>query len=1039
MPRKRTHPTMITRFFKTPGLSLLALSVPFVLIAAPGPAIGAPVALTSTASAPAPTLEKAAGSQPGYTYSCWLNGWRKTSANQPPAVFALTTSSYDLSLNLADFRQAGFAWGGPRPASYAEAVTASVEPLRRLPPTELVIEVAQGGKVYRAVSCKAGTDTSERRLSSTRLWESGRFAQHYDFLNLNFTAPNGNVLSCNGKLALVAWPNSLTLTATLSPEIAYADGTDGPGVSGRALTVMTKPVDFPHSPQLDPENLSVELWVNVPTQFAETNGWLLCKNKHDESNGNFGFRIAQGKVEAVLNLLGGRQAVTLPQNRDVFKLGAWNHLALTYDGNRFEFYINGILQGGKELHTKRIPGAGALRLGGRADASQGSVQAQFDNLRVWNRALIAKELAAHAANPGELPTRDGLTFEETFERAGAPPPPAPPVWTNAAMRILLNYKGVTCKTSKVIEGPWSAGTEQAVSLTLPAPLGPDDQTNKALTVTTWDKQSIPVQFDPQKNCWVATVTKLRRAPAGSYSGPTRDYDEFAVTVNNPEPKGMDIPFLLDFRGPASITGLCPILCDSEGRPTGIPVQLSKNWHYDKMGAYLMAYTSLPAKPGKTDYRLRVVYGFYGTLPAASHAQLSLVGYGGNGRWDQLAIGSWGETICFDMDMSLTKVAVTDVRMLMAREGLEGKQWDWTDAGWGGDWLGLTTAAGGKLNFNDLKTAYLSQGPCLTDVRYQGFYGTAKEVTFAAQVQTLRTDDYARTFQNLNYTFNTAAPTDGFYLYKIGGTPNYITPVVAYGNQNGLLAEKTIPTDLVPRQLFMDKTTLTGSGPWWVAFPGANSTSGRKWGTGYRALIIRSFRATWGGKTYTTPTLCLPVNQVDPNGRGANLDLLLVPPPEVTAIQPGDSVAMELEMITLHRIADDYYGPNEVFRKHLTDSPRSWKTTHREASGNDLAVTAVGGKVLRSYPIMIQAEAPTVEVRIKGGVGYVPIRFEGLKTATDSELAEVIDGRAVPLNQAVHGNDFWQTDFDEKTQSYTLTYNLPLDNKPTSVWRLQPRR
>ena len=122
---------------------------------------------------------------------------------------------------------------------------------------------------------------------------------------------------------------------------------------------------------------------------------------------------------------------------------------------------------------------------------------------------------------------------------------------------------------------------------------------------------------------------------------------------------------LDLRPPANITGLCPILCDEDGRPTGIPVQLSKNWHYKPMGPYLMAYTMLPPHRAAT-YVLRVVYGFYGTLPSASHAQLSLIGYNdkGNGRWDQLAIGCWGETICFDMDMSLVDVAITDIRMLM---------------------------------------------------------------------------------------------------------------------------------------------------------------------------------------------------------------------------------------------------------------------------------------------------------------------------------------------------------------------------------------
>jgi hypothetical protein len=99
------------------------------------------------------------------------------------------------------------------------------------------------------------------------------------------------------------------------------------------------------------------------------------------------------------------------------------------------------------------------------------------------------------------------------------------------------------------------------------------------------------------------------------------------------------------------------------------------------------------------------------------------------------------------------------------------------------------------------------------------------------------------------------------------------------------------------------------------------------------------------------------------------------------------------------------------------------------------VTARGGKVLKQYPIFIQAEKPTVEVTIAGGVGYVPIRFEGLASIKDAVLSEVVNGKETRLDQSVHGNDFWQADYDDATRTYSLTYNLPLDNKPTSTWRL----
>lgn len=46
------------------------------------------------------------------------------------------------------------------------------------------------------------------------------------------------------------------------------------------------------------------------------------------------------------------------------------------------------------------------------------------------------------------------------------------------------------------------------------------------------------------------------------------------------------------------------------------------------------------------------------------------------------------------------------------------------------------------------------------------------------------------------------------------------------------------------------------------------------------------------------------------------------------------------------------------------------------------------------------------------------------------------GKEIRLDQSVHGNDFWKADYDEGARTYTLTYNLPLDDKATSVWRLK---
>ncbi|MFC1637086.1 hypothetical protein ACFL5Z_19875, partial [Planctomycetota bacterium] len=606
-------------------------------------------------------------------------------------------------------------------------------------------------------------------------------------------------------------------------------------------------------------------------------------------------------------------------------------------------------------------------------------------------------------------------------------------WTDAKLSVWLKSDLEDWHREKRVAGVWKAGQRERITLTCNLHGAPVRDRRVSIQISS-PGQTWPVSFADGSNCLTARVKGLQRSWKTGYTD-IRDYDEFTILLENAGGQSKAVPFLLEFFRPANITGLCPILCDEQGIPTGIPVQLSKNWHYRELGNYLRAYVMLPASPGRSQYRLRIAYGFYGTLPSASHAQLSLVGWGANGRWDQLAIGCWGETMCLDMDMSPTDIAITDVRMLMTRNGLTGKKWSWTDAGWGGDWLGVHDAQDNKLAFTEMKTSYLAHGPCLTDVRYHGCYGPRREVDVAATVRTLRTDDYARTFHTLTYVFNRRLSATTAWLFKMGRTGHLVTPQIAYGNSAGLIAEHAIPLYLKPAELFVNRVTLSGQGPWWVAFPGAMHTNDRDWGTGSRALVIRSYRALFDGKIHIKPTISMPVHKVQKDGR-CDLDLLLVSPEDVMEFKPGDTIEMDLQWITLPRVAQDYYGPNQAFRTHLTANPRSWKTVHREAQRNNLHITADGGVAIHTYPIIIQASQPEITVDIRGGVGSVPIRFDGLKTPSGYVLFQDIDGRLVSLDQSVHGNDYWQTTYDGGSNTYQMSFNLPLDGVESSRWVLK---
>ena len=792
----------------------------------------------------------------GYTYSCWLNGWRKLPGDLSRDVFAIETSEYGFTLDVADFVNVGFG-KLDNPAGYEQALQHGGDKLKNLPAARLLLELEVGGVKYLARRCKAGIDTDVKRLSSVRLWESGRYVQHYDILELDFLDEEGKRLSCGATLDLMAWPESLTFSLKVSP---------------------------------------------------------------------------------------------------------------------------------------------------------GSV------------------------------------------------------WSNATMRISFETGVGNWKAERCYEGGWNAGEEK--DFTLNCDVSGKGVAKAQVILSTFTGDKISAEFDPSKNCYVASVENLKRewktgytdirayddfilslqregeAPAeprrsSAYAGRSRDEPGKAIqnhksTIQNPK----YVPFLLDLRPPANITGLCPILCDAEGRPTGIPVQLSKNWHYDKMGAYLMAYTMLPVESGlgRDDYKLRIAYGFYGQLPSASHAQLSLVGYGSrnNGRWDQLAIGCWGETICFDMDMSCVDVIITDIRMLMARNGMNGQKWSWTDAGWGGDWLMIKDRLQDKYYPKEMKTAYLSQGPCLTDVRHSGYYGENREVAFEAAIKTLRTDDYSRSFQKFKYEFVKDVSAEKVWLFKIGRTGQHATPKIAYGNADGLVKELEVPATLKKEDAFLDNVQIEGNGPWWVALPGAHHTNGRDWGTGYRAIIIREFKAVLGGREYRNPAFSAPLFTTSPS----NLDVEIVPPEGSRKFQRGDSMRMDVELITLPRVADDYYGPNEAFRQHLTENPASWRTAYREAKANTLDVKVSGGKLLNNYPTIVRATDSEVRVRIRGGVGYVPIRFEGIKETGRLELFQIVDGKEIKLNQSVHGNDFWQSEYDAATDTYKQTFNLPLDGLSESEWVLR---
>ena len=376
------------------------------------------------------------------------------------------------------------------------------------------------------------------------------------------------------------------------------------------------------------------------------------------------------------------------------------------------------------------------------------------------------------------------------------------------------------------------------------------------------------------------------------------------------------------------------------------------------------------------------------------------------------------------------------------------KWRFSDAGWGGDWLDLSIK-GERLRPFQWRFGYFSHGPCLSEVNYKGWYGKEKNVSLESSVSTLRTDDYARTFFNIRYDFNTDTHTD-LSFFTLGTTGAIHTPTIAWGNKEGLIEERDLDRQK-PNHIYIEQQSFDGAGPFWFGFPKQELPQNGN-GRGWRAIVIRSFEASFGGVRYHQPTFSV-INFKGRNNQDLidpNASFVLRPPPEVSRISQGDWVSLDISIITLPRKADDYYGPNTSFHQHMAENPDSWKTIHREAAENVRSVDIhSGGEVVSTYPIIVSAgrDQEMIKLAIQGGLGAVPLQFNGL-LSRHYMLFRCTDEGEIPIDgeQAVHGNDFYQVEFHhcqiEKNDSsevagyYCITFNVILDESDSSIWVLR---
>jgi len=195
------------------------------------------------------------------------------------------------------------------------------------------------------------------------------------------------------------------------------------GKQGRGLRCNGAGIDIPHTPELDPPQLTAEAWIRLESfpSSGDNRRWIVNKNDDEWTEGHWGLVIGGQRVGAYLNIGGGQENThEVFSEGDVLEPNRWEHLALTYDGEVLSVYHNGALAASERIGRERVPGTTSLSIGKRQD-NYVALTGTIDEVVLYNRALAPTEVQARFEAGGTPPAADAsVAGQWSFEEnAGA--------------------------------------------------------------------------------------------------------------------------------------------------------------------------------------------------------------------------------------------------------------------------------------------------------------------------------------------------------------------------------------------------------------------------------------------------------------------------------------------------------------------------------------------------------------------------------------------------------------------------------------------
>ena len=514
-----------------------------------------------------------------------------------------------------------------------------------------------------------------------------------------------------------------------------------------------------------------------------------------------------------------------------------------------------------------------------------------------------------------------------------------------------------------------------------------------------------------------------------------------ISMTNSETEAKSVRLCIRQVPNINVTGFNSVICNANGDPAGLPLQVSKNWHTGVVqlysGRWIKEYTEFIIPANTTlNFQYKRTGAKWGETYSASSHQLSVVGAGiPRGGWLEAALGSFGESITHSPDYAYGNTNGADIRpFLVTNEAYGGTS---TECGWTGNTGGLDMWIYEDTNNtrqyqSEVKTDFKKYSPNLTETTI-GAVSADRKLKLDYTFYLNRSDDYLRVYYKINIEALEAVSFNRFDIFQLGGDIYNIhnTQSVVYGNDAGSQGTFT-PTNNGANDYTTTEIPLTGSNPWVWAGDGlsyAGAESGIDIDTN-NGMIIRDYKATLNGVENNTPYFRERSSSIGFSA-GQNLNInptsyCIVTPPGTTSFAAGDTIELLVEVVVFPKLNGDYYGPNSNFEQALALYGNSYELLYRESLRNTINATSPTNTIDSLYPLTVETVDNTGLVTITGGKGYVPLVFSGVTNSSNPELWKTSDSCWELVDQSVHGKDFWQTNFNPQTSTFDLIYNVNQD-------------